>query len=439
MRGTRLVVAMLAVLLALGSGIALAAQGESSGSADDSTQAVELASKRTATSQTFQLPNGARETRLFENPVNYRNAEGEWKPIGSQLEEAEGGGITNGPNEFNVSLPERLGEEPVRLSDEGRWVSAELLGPDTEEAQLDSGIASYESAAGTSFDLSGLANGIKEAIEIPDASAPSSFSFDLSASSGLTPELTEDGSIEFKDTEGNTAFALPAPLISDSASPQQPSTSAVHYKLSPEAEGHWRLTVQADREWLEAPARQFPATIDPTLTVEKPSLDCSIASWAPTSSFCGSGGYTQLGAWASYGTPDRYTRSLLKFDLSPIPTSAYVTSATIKLYAPAEAKNTAGVQLRRATKPWTSAATWQKYASGPTAKWTTEGGDSNTPVIEISTKETRQPGRLVGIPGAADGQRMGLGPLRQRRHAGQADGRGPAHLRRRKTLPRTPV
>jgi RHS repeat-associated protein len=385
----RLVVAMLAALLALGCGIALAAQDESSGLAEDSSlsaQAVELASKRTATSQTFQLPDGSRETRLFENPVNYRDEEGQWKPIGDQLEETQGGGLTNGPNAFDIHLPERLGEEPVRLSDEGRWVSAELLGPDTEEAQLDSGIASYESASGdTSFELSGLANGIKEAIEIPGASAPSSFSFDLNASNGLTPELLEDGSIEFTDTERHTAFALPAPLIFDSATPPQPSTSAVHYKLSPEAEGHWRLTVQADREWLEAPARQFPVTIDPTLTVEKPSLDCSIASWASTSSFCGSGGYTKLGLWASYGSPDRYTRSLLKFDLSPIPTNAYVTASTIKLYAPAEAKNTTGVQLRRATKPWTSAATWQKYASGPTAKWTTEGGDSSTPTSEVWT------------------------------------------------------
>jgi RHS repeat-associated protein len=387
MRGTRLVVAMLAVLLVLGCGIALGAQDESSGPADDSSpnaQAVELASKRTATSQTFQLPDGARETRLFESPVNYRNAEGEWKPIDSRLEEADGGGITNGPNEFNLSLPERLGEEPVRLSDEGRWVSAELLGPDTEEAQLDSGIASYESAGGTSFDLSGLANGIKEAIEIPDASAPSSFSFDLDASNGLKPDLTEDGSIEFKDAEGHTAFALPAPLISDSASPQEPSTSAVHYKLSPEAEGHWRLTVQADREWLEAPARQFPATIDPTLTVEKPSLDCSIASWAPTSSFCGSGGYTKLGLWASYGTPDRYTRSLLKFDLSSIPSTAYVSAATIKLYAPSEVKNTFGVQLLRATKPWSSGVTWTKY-DGKHA-WSAEGGDSDTPEADVWTE-----------------------------------------------------
>ncbi len=363
MRGMRLVVAMLTVLLALGCGIALAAQDESSGPADDSipsAPAVELASKRTATSQTFQLPDGSRETKIFESPINYRDADGEWKPIGGQLEEAKGGGLTNGPNAFDAHLPERLGSEPVRLSDDGQWVSAELLGPETEEAQLVGGTASYESAdGGASFQFSGLANGLKEEIEIADASAPASFGFDLAASNGLTPELAEDGSIEFHDAEGNTAFILPAPVISDSAS-AQPSTSAVHYSLEPSGEGHWRLGVAADREWLESPARQFPATIDPTLTVEKPSLDCAIASWAQTSSFCGSGGYAKLGAWASYGSPDRFTRSLFRFDLSSIPTNAYVTSSTIKLDAPIAAKNTAGIQLRRVTKGWNSSVTWVK-------------------------------------------------------------------------------
>jgi hypothetical protein len=174
MRGTRLIVAMLATLLALGCGIALGAQDESNAPATDSTpsaQAVELAPKRTATSQTFELPDGSLETRIFANPVNYRDADGAWKPIDDQLEEVAGGGIGNGSNAFDVSLPERLGEEPVRLSTEGQWVSAELLGPDTEEAQLEGGTASYESASGgTSFELNGLANGVKESIEVADLS-----------------------------------------------------------------------------------------------------------------------------------------------------------------------------------------------------------------------------------------------------------------------------
>jgi hypothetical protein len=201
----QLVVAVVLGLLIVGTGIALAANTSSSDEGQPQEAGIELPGKRTETSDTFRLPNGAFETQISEAPINYLNGEGEWKPIGDQLEETPSGGISNGPNAFDVTLPERLGAEPVRLSREGEWVSAELAGPSTEEAQLESGTASYESAGGsTSFDFSGLANGLKEAIEIPSASAPSSFNFALDASNGLSPELAEDGSIRFKDAEGHT-------------------------------------------------------------------------------------------------------------------------------------------------------------------------------------------------------------------------------------------
>jgi RHS repeat-associated protein len=384
MRGMRLVVAVVLGLLIVGTGIALAAESSSSGESQAQEAGVELPGKRTETSDTFRLPNGALETQLFESPVNYRNSEGEWKPIGDQLEETPDGTISNGPNDFDATLPQRLGAEPVRLARGGEWVSAELTGPSTAEAQLEAGTASYESSTGTSFDFSGLANGLKEAIEIPSASAPSSFSFELDASNGLTPELAEDGSIRFTDAEGKTSFVLPAPVISDAASPQEPNSNAVAYKLDSTGEGHWRLTVEADREWLEAPARQFPAMIDPTLLIEKPTLDCVVMSWSPTTNLCGSKGWSKIGGSAYYGSPDRYARSFLKFDLSSIPSTAYVASATIKLYAPNASQNTAGVQLRRATKPWTSGVTWRTYDG--THAWSAEGGDSSTPVTEVWTQ-----------------------------------------------------
>ena len=275
----------------------------------------------------------------------------------------------------------------MRLSNGEVWVATELLGSVTEEAKLDGNTAAYESAkGGTTFFLSNLPSGIKEDIQIADASQPSSFSFDLSASSGLSPKLTKDGSIEFFDREGKIAVALPAPLLSDAGPSQLIPSRAAQYTLTGEGEGHWRLTVEVDREWLEAPDRQFPVSLDPTLTIEKPSSDCVI--WSTQTSaehLCGSTGWPLLGAYAYYKSSgaDEFARSLLRFDLSSIPSNAYVADAKIKLYAPSEVKNTAGVQLRRATKPWTSSATWTKYDG--TNVWTAQGGDSNTPTSEIWT------------------------------------------------------
>src|SRR5262245_34278188 len=42
---------------------------------------VEVKSARTATSDTYALPDGSRETRIYQAPVNYRDGAGDWKPI----------------------------------------------------------------------------------------------------------------------------------------------------------------------------------------------------------------------------------------------------------------------------------------------------------------------------------------------------------------------
>lgn len=49
------------------------------------SRGVELESKRTATSQTFLLPSGAMETKIFASPIHYRDGDGHWAPIDEGL------------------------------------------------------------------------------------------------------------------------------------------------------------------------------------------------------------------------------------------------------------------------------------------------------------------------------------------------------------------
>jgi RHS repeat-associated protein len=401
-KSIRLVVAVLAVLVICGSGIALAAQdGPESEGAPTTAEELsapplevsgpELESKRTATSQTFVLPDGARETRIFEAPVNYRDNEGDWQPIGDGLEELKDGGLTNGPNRFDLRLPERLGAGPTRISVGNQWVSAELIGPQTEEALLQGDTATYEAAGGAgNFDFASLPNGLKEDIEIAGPSQPSTFDFELEASSGLTPSLAADGSVTFRNDDDQPVVALPAPVISDSAPGAPVYSNAVHYNLSPEdGEGHWRLSVEAERVWLEQPDRVWPVRIDPTLTVPSPSLDCIYGAAYGESGWanCGSSGRPQLfaGYWPTISGAGTTGRSALRFDLSAIPENAYVKSATLGLYSPTVALNTSGVDVFRATKDWTSALTWSTY-NGSSA-WAKAGGDYSSEGALISTSD----------------------------------------------------
>jgi hypothetical protein len=283
-KGIRLVGAVVFMLLAIGSGIAFA---EQDGSASESDQAAEAASStappseegteipadRTAASRTFALPDGSREARIYEAPVNYRASDGTWKPIEEGLEGGDGAAVTNGDNRFDLHLPSRLGDGPVRLTVGDQWVASKLLGAASEPGEVQDDTAIYEaSGSETSFQLSSLANGLKENIEIADSSAPSTFHFELSASEGITPKIAANGSVEFRDGADHLVATLPAPVMSDRAGGLAGiSSTAVQYKLEQGSSGNWLLDLEASREWLNQPDRQFPVSIDPTIVLPENS------------------------------------------------------------------------------------------------------------------------------------------------------------------------
>lgn len=406
MRGMRLIVAMAMTLLILGSGMAFA---EQDGSASEANQAAEAASStappseegteipadRTAASRTFSLPDGSREARIYEAPVNYRAPDGNWKPIEEGLEGGDGTAVTNGDNRFDLHLPARLGDGPVRLTVGDQWVASKLLGAASEPAEVQGDTATYEaSGTETSFQLSSLANGLKEDIEIADSSAPSTFHFELSASEGITPKIAADGSVEFRDGADHLVATLPAPVMSDrSGGLAGISAASVEYKLQPGGSGSWLLDLEASREWLNQPDRQFPVSIDPTIVLPEAFYDCTLAS-APsieTWNLCASGGYTNLWAQAWYyaSGQDEFTRSTIFFRPNGIvPTTASVTGATMSLYSGHAAENTTGVELEELLQPWSNFVSW-KYSGYPNcytcAPWTTPGGTAKPGAGQLTT------------------------------------------------------
>ena len=405
MKGIRLigVVAAVVLLLAIGSGIAFAEQEEADNtdptlSAAPTTEpGPEVVADRTATSQTFELPGGAREARIYAAPINYRDEEGKWRPIEEGFEE-EGSQLTNGENSFEVSLPQQMDEGPVRLSSEEGWVASELVGTPTEAVEVNGNTASYEGTQpGLGFDLHTVADGVKEDIELTDASAPHSFTYELSAAAGLTPTQNEDGSIDFRNEEEETVVTLPAPVIEDSSADATPS-HAVHYELQAQEGDKWRLTVEADPEWLNDPSRTFPVRIDPPLTVPAPTLDCNIGGKKGESGWglCGSGGRKELAlAYKPQleSAKDEWSRALLRYSFNSVPTDAYIASATFNANASTVATNTSGVELAQTTKSWTKEANWRRYAhaSGHGVEedllWEKEGGDYSTVIGKALTSE----------------------------------------------------
>jgi RHS repeat-associated protein len=390
----------LAALASLALSTRAAKGDEAAGSASSSRafappRGAELKSARTATSDTFVLKGGKREARVYTEPINYKDAQGDWRPIEAELEPAGEGRLTNGAASFELTLPRRLGgEEAVRVGEDGEWVSDRILGTSTEAAEVDGSTAVYEATSpGTTFELTSIPTGVKEAIQIEGPSGPDSFRYELDASQGVTPALEEDGSVVFRDEDGNVAAVLPPPTVTDAAPGADPDPEAVSYGLESLPGGGWRLELTVDPHWLEAPGRVWPVTIDPTIEVrESASEDCQYSVKEPsdeTGVECASWGPPNFKAEYSThgGVTERY-RSALKFFLTRLPGDAYIGSASVNLYDSEEATGVGTVELRPFAKAW-DFLNWYHYSRlfGGEFAWETPGGDFFPEVSELSTAE----------------------------------------------------
>ncbi|MCS5718562.1 PA14 domain-containing protein [Herbiconiux sp. CPCC 205763] len=85
---------------------------------------------------------------------------------------------------------------------------------------------------------------------------------------GLILHKTADGGVEFKDEGGAVVFLLPSPSMSDSSAVAGVRTSAdapVRTTVLRRGDA-WTLTLSADRDWLNDPARVYPVLVDPTIS-----------------------------------------------------------------------------------------------------------------------------------------------------------------------------
>ena len=361
------------------------------GQTEAQPEGVELESARTATSDSYALPSGERETRVYQAPINYEAPDGEWRPIEEGFER-EGGAFVNGASDFEARLPGHLGSGPMRVDFGEAWIAERLMGPASEAGQLEGESATYEAAGpGTEFELATTPSGIEEKIVLENPSQSGTLHFELTMSAGVEPTLTKEGSVIFRGGDGVPVAALPHPVMYDSGAPMPAISDAVAYGLQRRADGTWELTLEADRGWLGEAGRQWPVTIDPVLSGEvKNPLDCDIwgaPQYEETSFFCGSAGWEYDEAFALPETNEK-GRALLQFPLEgAIPATAYVESAAVHLYSLETVGSLKGIEgpgavtLRNVVNVgnggWSGWVNWRRKDCNATEcpQWYNRGGD----------------------------------------------------------------
>lgn len=307
---------------------------------------------------------------LYPYSVNYRDTNGDWAAIDNQLvpSATTGYAYANKANRYRLDLPSDLSGAPVRIALGDQWLSFSLVGG-SGSASVSGATATYERALqGVAVAYRAEYDQVKETTTLASASAPSTFTYSLQTSAGLTPRTNSSGSVEFVDSSGRVAAAFAPPFMKDAAGTV---SHAVSVRLAA-AGSSWTMTVAASPAWLASGERRWPVVVDPSVvfytTQLNTDVDCYISSGSADTPLCG-GQSLDVGYSGASSS-----RSLLKFFVEQaLPNNSQVLNAELRLYQQsASTTASTSVDLLQVNEDWSSLATWNHRDFSNT--WSTPGG-----------------------------------------------------------------
>jgi RHS repeat-associated protein len=346
--------------------------------------ATEVASLRTRTSKTLLSRSGF-QLFTYTGSINYKDGSGSWQPIDNTLVATRKPGYAyeNRANSYSVYLPGSLEAQPIEFRLGTSYVRFSLVGAEAP-ISIAANTATYAGAlVDVDVSLAAENDQLKETLTL-SSPAETSFLYSIELSPNVTARPGLLGSIDFVDHSGRTLFGFAPPFMVDASGAR---SSAVSVQLVADR-GALTLALSADSTWLRDPARVFPVSVDPTVTISYSgssivktytgaNQDCYLVSSSPNTSFCGG-----RSLYVGY-TGSAIDRSLLQFNVS-IPQDANILEADLALeLSHAQSSLATSVSLYTVTSAWTTAASWNKRNG--TNSWISPGGDFSTPASWTNT------------------------------------------------------
>ncbi|OEC01259.1 hypothetical protein GY31_13200 [Lysinibacillus sphaericus] len=370
----------------------------------------ELVELRTENAKTFDNMDGTYTAEIAQEPIHFQNEQGNWEDINNDLVETQNGQtVKNKANDFSIEIEKATSssQQNITITDETSKIDFGLVSAHhkksnkTEPVQNTEGLVQDNTIkypniledADVIYTVG--SDRVKEDIvyrEKPTGGFPQKLTYKVNVT-GLTVEQVNQ-TIYLKDATTNAPlYLIEAPYMYDSYKPegyqsvdeiQSVPEEAKSYllKLSYEVIGQDLFVYLApDVTWLNSEDRVYPITIDPTIVRLQTSAnmeDTTIRSAAPTQT---GGNDFELGVGTAVG--GNTVRSLLKFDLSVVPSSTTIVSADLNLWFSSTNNNSPiSINLHNVTSPWEeNQASWTYAKTIPYTTWKTAGGDFSTNTI----------------------------------------------------------
>lgn len=244
----------------------------------------EVEEKRDEHTKVYKKSDGTYTAVMTEEPLHYLD-EGVWKEIDNSMI-LNGNIYTNLNNLFNVELPKNIdGNKELTVEKDGYELSFSIddvknssavvenniVTSDTEIADADSAISQTQSsvtyndiADNTDLQYIVTPNSIKENIIVSNKeSVKDTYTFTFETN-GLTAEKQDDGSIIFKNNNGDVKFKIPCPVMTDA---NFEFSYDIGVSLTENANGTVTLKYAPSTDWTSSNDRAYPITIDPAITI----------------------------------------------------------------------------------------------------------------------------------------------------------------------------
>ncbi|MFF7023439.1 DNRLRE domain-containing protein [Streptomyces klenkii] len=241
----------------------------------DPKSSSEITGKRSEFERTFSNRDGSQTTQFSKERLNYRTADGSWKPIDATLVptgDGNAGGWHNAADSLGIRLaPQADAKDLARLVVDGdHEVSFGLDGAQRSAGRTDDKDKSAVTYPGilkdADLELISRPGGLKEVMVLRSKDAPRTWLFPL-RTKGLTASL-DNGDVVLKDAEGKQRVRIPHGYMEDSKVHPESGDGAISTKVDyrlVEHGGGQALRVDLDGDWLSAPERTFPVRVDPPM------------------------------------------------------------------------------------------------------------------------------------------------------------------------------
>lgn len=229
-----------------------------------------LDAETTPTKAVYANPDGTRTALVSQIPVRFRDQAGAWRDIDASVIAAPGGGLQAKAAPGAATLgPVAQGAVATVVTPAGPVVARHpdalpVAGVATKEG------ATYAKALPGGRDLlvRPLVGGFTESVVLTDATAASSYRLELVMPAGARA-VQAGGDVEVRDPSGEVVGRFGSGLAFDASWKKAgpPATAPVATRLVAQEAGVATVEVAiAAPDWLAAPDRVFPVTIDPTFS-----------------------------------------------------------------------------------------------------------------------------------------------------------------------------